>query len=161
MEKWRPRLVMLLQCWPRERSRRTSAKGSRRSRTSMTPSFLNGTNARAEKEAAEEAKRREDATMAAHMSWSTRPAKKKLRISLDVRSGRTTRYSEIEVPDGEVVTIALQAAIVEGGEEFYHRGKRMDAKEVRPCEKRRSGSSTTDQVLFISNPGESRSVTLN
>ena len=84
-----------------------------------------------EKEAAEEAKRREDATMAAHMSWSTRPAQKKLRISLDVRSGRTTRYSETEVPDGEVVTIALQAAIVEGGEESYHRGKRMDAKEAR------------------------------
>eukprot|EP00439_Symbiodinium_sp_Y106_P012477 s7335_g1.t2 len=65
------------------------------------------------------------------MSWSTRPAQKKLRISLDVRSGRTTRYSETEVPDGEVVTIALQAAIVEGGEESYHRGKRMDAKEAR------------------------------
>ena len=30
-----------------------------------------------EKEAAEEARRREDATMAAHMGWSTRPAKKK------------------------------------------------------------------------------------
>ena len=82
-----------------------------------------------EKEAAEEARRREDATMAAHMGWSTRPAKKKLRISLDVRSGKTTRYSEIEVLDGEVVTIALQTAIVECGEEFYHQGKREALRE--------------------------------
>ena len=31
--------------------------------------------------------------------------------------------------DGEVVTIALQTAIVEGGEEFYHQGKREALRE--------------------------------
>ena len=63
-------------------------------------------------EAAGEAKRREEAEMAAHMGWSSRPSTKRLRISIDVRSGTSTRYSEVEVRDGESVTINLQASLV-------------------------------------------------
>ena len=82
-------------------------------------------------EAAGEAKRREEAEMAAHMGWSSRPSTKRLRISIDVRSGTSTRYSEVEVRDGESVTINLKASLVEGGEELFHQGRRVGTREGR------------------------------
>ena len=69
--------------------------------------------------------------MTAHLGWSSRPPSKRLRISIDVRSGSSTRYSEIEVRAGEKVSINLQAGIVDSGDELYHRGKMVDARDGR------------------------------
>ena len=43
----------------------------------------------------------------------------------------STRYSEVEVRDGESVTINLQASLVEGGEELFHQGHRVSTREGR------------------------------
>ncbi|CAE7627809.1 unnamed protein product [Symbiodinium sp. CCMP2592] len=79
-----------------------------------------------QRELAQEAQRADRAALQAHLGWSERPPSKRVRVTVEMKTRTGSRYSEMEIAEGDHINIQLGVSVVDHGREFLHRGRPTD-----------------------------------
>ena len=104
-----------------------------------------------QQKAAEEAKRTEEIALQARLGTSTRRPKKKVRLTVEVKSKDVPHYSEFEIHEGDELRLGI--SMTEGAEGYYVHGQptsSADAEDYirREEERLRAGQETQTKSTF-------------
>ncbi|CAE7808075.1 unnamed protein product [Symbiodinium sp. CCMP2592] len=101
--------------------------------------------AREEQKRAREAQLQDRAALQANLGWSSAPPGKKIRVTVEMRSTTSSRYSEWEVGEGDEIKLKLGISMVEHGGNYINEGRKVD-REIGTRELLRREQKIVDQM---------------